>query len=92
MGAVLYEMLAGEPPYTGANAQAIVAKLLTEAPRSLTVLRPAVPEQLDAAVLMALQELPADRFPTILAFKAAVLGQQRAADPRVGRLRCVPHG
>ncbi|MBL0170570.1 MAG: serine/threonine-protein kinase [Gemmatimonadaceae bacterium] len=76
LGAVLYEMLAGEPPYTGANAQAIVAKLLTEAPRALTVLRPAVPEHVEAAVLMALQKLPADRFATIQAFKAALLGEQ----------------
>ena len=83
VGAVLYEMLAGEPPYTGANAQAIVAKLLTEAPRSLTVLRPAVPEHVDAAVLTALQKLPADRFPTIQAFKAALLGEQRTPRPGV---------
>jgi serine/threonine-protein kinase len=81
LGAVLYEMLAGEPPYTGANAQAIVAKLLTEAPRSLTVLRPAVPEQVDDAVLTALQKLPADRFATIQSFKAAILGEQRTPRP-----------
>jgi serine/threonine-protein kinase len=81
VGAVLYEMLAGEPPYTGANAQAIVAKLLTEAPRSLTVVRPAVPEPVDAAVLTALQKLPADRFPTIQTFKAALLGEQRTPRP-----------
>ncbi len=84
VGAVLYEMLVGEPPYTGANAQAIVAKLLTEAPRALTVLRPAVPEQLEAAVLMALQKLPADRFPTIQLFKAALQGEHVTPRPSMG--------
>ena len=83
LGAVLYEMLAGEPPYTGANAQAIVAKLLTEAPRALTVLRPAVPEHVDAAVLMALEKLPADRFANIQSFKAALLGEH--VTPRAAR-------
>ena len=72
LGAVLYEMLTGEPPYTGANAQAIVAKLLTEAPRPIRVLRPAVPEHIEAAVRTALQKLPADRFASIEAFKAAL--------------------
>ena len=84
VGAVLYEMLVGEPPYTGANAQAIVAKLLTEAPRALTVLRPAVPEQVEAAVLMALQKLPADRFPTIQLFKDALKGEHVTPRPSMG--------
>ncbi len=75
LGAITYEMLAGEPPYTGANAQAIVAKLLTEAPRPLAIVRPAVPEHVDAAVLTALQKLPADRFATVREFKAALLGE-----------------
>ncbi|WP_411279238.1 protein kinase domain-containing protein [Gemmatimonas sp.] len=74
LGAITYEMLAGEPPYTGANAQAIVAKLLTEAPRPLAIVRPSVPEHVDAAILVALQKLPADRFATVQEFKAALLG------------------
>src|SRR4051812_7941076 len=53
LGAVLYEMLTGEPPHTGANAQSIVAKLLTEKVRAVSVLRPSVPAHVDAAVQVA---------------------------------------
>jgi len=62
LGAVLYEMLAGEPPVTGPSAQAMIAKLMTERPVHLRVVRPAVPENVDAAVARALDKTPADRF------------------------------
>ena len=67
LGAVTYEMLTGEPPHLGTSAQAIVAKLLTEPVRSLTVLRPTVPPHVDAAVQTALSKLPANRFATVAA-------------------------
>ena len=62
LGVVTYEMLAGEPPFTGPSAQAIVAKVMTERPRPLRTLRPSVPEQVETAVATALEKLPADRF------------------------------
>ncbi|MFO0074153.1 MAG: serine/threonine-protein kinase, partial [Gemmatimonas sp.] len=62
LAAVTYEMLTSEPPHTGTNPQAIVAKLLTEAVRPATVLRPSVPAHVDAAIRRALEKLPADRF------------------------------
>jgi eukaryotic-like serine/threonine-protein kinase len=62
LGAVLYEMLAGEPPVTGPSAQAMIAKLMTERPVHLRVVRPSVPEAVDAAVARALDKTPADRF------------------------------
>ena len=61
LGAVVFEMLAGEPPFTGPTAQAIVARMITEKPRSLTAIRDTVPPQVDEAVYEALQKLPADR-------------------------------
>ena len=61
LGAVTYEMLAGEPPFTGASTQAIVAKVLTERPTSLRAVRDTVPEPVERAVLQALAKLPADR-------------------------------
>jgi hypothetical protein len=62
LAAVLYEMLAGEPPVTGPNAQAMIAKLMTERPTHLRVVRPSIPEAVDAAVAKALDKTPADRF------------------------------
>src|SRR3954447_25379855 len=64
LAAVLYEMLAGEPPVTGPSAQAMIAKLMTERPVHLRVVRPSVPEAVDAAVARALDKTPADRFPS----------------------------
>jgi tRNA A-37 threonylcarbamoyl transferase component Bud32 len=62
LAAVLYEMLAGEPPLSGSTAQAIIAKLMTERPTRLRVIRDTVPEGIDAAVAKALAKVPADRF------------------------------
>src|SRR6185295_8593384 len=62
IAAVLYEMLAGQPPHTGASVQAVITKLLTERPTHLRVLRDTVPESVDAAVAKALAKLPVDRY------------------------------
>ncbi len=74
LGAVTYEMLTGEPPHTGPSAQAIVAKLLTEAVRPVSVLRPTVAAHVDAALHVALEKLPADRFATVHEFSEALRG------------------
>jgi eukaryotic-like serine/threonine-protein kinase len=72
LGAMLYEMLTGEPPYTGATAQAIVARVITEEPRPLTMQRRTVPGHVAAAVHQALAKLPADRFASAAEFAAAL--------------------
>ncbi|MGH7689779.1 MAG: protein kinase domain-containing protein, partial [Gemmatimonadaceae bacterium] len=72
LGAMLYEMLVGDPPFTGSTAQAIVAKVLTAAPASLVTQRHTVPPHVEAAVLKALEKLPADRFATAAQFAAAL--------------------
>jgi eukaryotic-like serine/threonine-protein kinase len=72
VGATLYEMLIGEPPFTGPTSQAIVARLLTEEPRSLTAQRKMIPPNVDAAVRKALQKLPADRFASAADMSAAI--------------------
>ena len=72
LAAVVYEMLAGEPPHSGANMQAIIAKLLTERPTRLRVLRDTVPEGIDAAVARALAKTPVDRFASAGAFAQAL--------------------
>ena len=65
LGCVLYEMLIGEPPYTGASAQAVLAKILTEDVKTPTTARPSIPSNVDAAIRRALEKLPADRFASV---------------------------
>jgi serine/threonine-protein kinase len=64
LGVMLYEMLAGEPPFGGPTAQAIAAKRMSGDIPSLRRLRPSVPEALERVVLTALAPIPADRFTT----------------------------
>ncbi|HWA14786.1 MAG TPA: protein kinase, partial [Gemmatimonadales bacterium] len=73
LAAVLYEMLSGEPPVTGPNAQAMIAKLMTERPTHLRVVRPSVPEVVDTAVARALDKTPADRFASAGDFARALV-------------------
>ena len=72
LGVVLYEMLAGEAPYTGPTAQAIVAKRLTEPVPSVRRLRPTVPEAVDQAIRRVLSPVAADRFATAGEFARAI--------------------
>jgi eukaryotic-like serine/threonine-protein kinase len=72
LGAVLYEMLTGEPPFTGQSAQAVFARVLTDEPRPLTLQRRTIPQHVAAAVHCALQKLPADRFASAAGFAAAL--------------------
>ncbi len=82
LGAMLYEMLAGDPPYTGSTAQAIVAKVITEKAPPVTVHRDTVPPHVAAAIHKALAKLPADRFHTAHEF-ADALGNRAFTLPRV---------
>ena len=86
LGAVTYEMLAGEPPFTGASVQAIVAKLLTERPVPLTTVRDTIPLHVEQAVNTALAKLPADRHRSAVEF-ARMLGEvaTSGAHPLVGQ-------
>ncbi len=72
LGCVLYEMLLGEPPFTGPTAQAIVAKVMTEKPAPIVARRPRVPGHVEDAVFTALEKLPADRFATAAEFASAL--------------------
>ena len=92
LGAVLYEMLTGEPPHTGSTAQAIIARVLTESPRPLRAARPAVPEHVDATVARALEKLPADRFVTAAEFADALKWPDRTRTPGTARQAAVPTG
>ncbi|HET9275673.1 MAG TPA: serine/threonine-protein kinase, partial [Gemmatimonadales bacterium] len=78
LGAVLYEMLAGEPPFTGPTAQAIILRKFTEQPRPLRSVRETVPEAVDQAVSCALARSPADRWASAAEFARAL---ETAASP-----------
>jgi serine/threonine-protein kinase len=85
LGVVLYEMLLGEPPFTGPTAQAIVAKMMTDRPTSITARRETVPAELDDAVQTAIAKLPADRFASVAEFAQALKGEVRATVARSKR-------
>ena len=72
LGCVLYEMLTGEPPFNGPTAQAIIARVMTEEPRSLTLQRKSIPPHVEAAVNAALEKLPGDRLATAAQFAEAL--------------------
>lgn len=77
LASVLYEMLGGEPPFTGRTPQAVTARRLTDNVPSLCALRETISPDLDLVVRKALQKVPADRFATALEFAEAL---QRAVD------------
>jgi len=72
LGCVVFEMLAGEPPFTGVTAQAVLAQHQLERPPSLGVVRPGLAFGIQHAVETALSKVPADRFPTVEAFLLAL--------------------
>ena len=85
LGAMVYEMLAGEPPLTGPTALAVIAKLMTERPTRIRTVRGTVPESVDEAIAKALAKVPADRFTSVAEFRAAL--DQTQALPSGGRRR-----
>ena len=72
LACVLYEMLAGEPPYTGPNARALLAKQLVDPVPAIRRLRAAVPAAVEQAIMKALANAPADRFSSASAFVEAL--------------------
>jgi serine/threonine-protein kinase len=79
LGCVLYEMLAGEPPYAASTPQAVLGKIITAEPPSVVRVRKSVPRNLDAAIRTALEKVPADRF------RSAALLAGALNDPRFER-------
>jgi serine/threonine-protein kinase len=90
LGAVTYEMLTGEPPFSGPTAQAIVAKVMTTEPVEVTSLRKTVPLHVADAVHTALHKLPADRFPSAIAFGESLENHAKDRTRMVGPRRVQP--
>ena len=87
LACVVYEMLTGQPPFTGGATHTIVARHLTEVPRSARVLRPEVPEGVVRALSRALAKDPTERFATIGAFVTAL--EDDPATPVGARTRSI---
>jgi Tol biopolymer transport system component/tRNA A-37 threonylcarbamoyl transferase component Bud32 len=85
LGAMTYEMLLGEPPFTGPTAQSIVAKVMTERPAGLIARRERIPPHVEDAVLTALEKLPADRFESAAEFAEALSEDARTQGRKVAR-------
>jgi tetratricopeptide (TPR) repeat protein len=84
LGCVLFEMLAGEPPFVSPTPQGVIARQAHDAPPSLSTLRSAIPPAIEQTVARALAKVPADRFTTAAEFAEAL---ERIAVVRVPRSR-----
>jgi len=89
-GAVLYEMLAGEPPFTGANARAVLTKSLTETPKSLSAVRPEVTGAVDTLVQTALAKSASERHATAEALVVALESARQAGFSSSGQVPVAP--
>jgi len=89
LGAVFYEMMAGEPPVTGPSAQAIIAKLLTQKPIKLRVVRETIPLAMEQATEKSLAKTPADRFASAGEFARALSAAPLEPETSFGRSRKV---
>jgi len=87
LGCVLYEMLAGEPPFTGATPQALVTRRLVERPLPVRAVRDRVSVGVERALDVALARSAADRYPTAAAFAAALDSQELGSVATAGRPR-----
>jgi len=87
LGAVAYEMLAGEPPFIASTPQAMIAKMLVTVAPSVRVVRPAVPAGVDLAIRRALAQHPGDRFASATDFATALEAGRAQIDPPTPRRR-----
>ncbi len=88
LGCVAYEMLAGEPPFTGPSVQAVMARTQLESVRSIRVIRPTVSRAIDDVIAKALEKTPADRFADSDSFAKALV-EAPTSDSAADRLLSV---
>jgi len=85
LGCVLYEMLAGQPPFTGRTTQALIARHSLDTVPSLTVVRSSIPDEVEDAIMVALEKVPADRYATAAEFADALKACQMSGMHHVSR-------
>jgi TolB-like protein len=79
LGCVLYEMLAGQPPFSGSTPQAVLARQTLDPVPPLRTVRPDLPPRVERAVFRALAKVPADRFQTAAAYRQALVSAEAPA-------------
>jgi len=89
LACVLFEMLAGEPPFAGDTGRVVMARHVTETPRPVRVLRPDVPAPVEVALVHALAKDPRERFQTVAEFLAALGADAASVRPSPAAQRCV---
>src|SRR5207248_974383 len=72
LGCVVYEMLVGEPPFTGPTVQAVIARHSMDSVSPPSIVRSTIPDAVEGAILRALSKVPADRYPTCALFAEAL--------------------
>ena len=87
LACVLYEMLAGEPPFTGPTPRAVLARHSIDPVPPLRTVRPGAPAAVERAITRALAKVPADRYPGIAEFTAALAAQESEPDASPSRTR-----
>ena len=85
LASVLYEMLAGEAPFTGATPDVILLQRFTQPPPKITTKRPGIPRAIEAAICTAMARAPEDRFPTVERFVASLEAKAGAPDADLDR-------
>jgi serine/threonine protein kinase/tetratricopeptide (TPR) repeat protein len=92
LACVLYEMLAGEPPFAGPTPQAVLARRLSGTPPMLRAVRPTVTVAVEHALTRALSPVPADRFASAADFARALAGIAVGSDPRATQVTSASRG
>jgi len=90
LACVLYEMLAGQPPFTGATGQAVLAKHVTDAVPPVTTVRPGLSPAVAGALDKALAKAPADRFESAQAFAETLFAEAKEAEPEIKSIVVLP--
>src|SRR5712691_6807204 len=89
LACVVYEMLVGEPPFTGPTAQAVIARHSLDMVSPPSIVRESIPDAMEEALLRGLAKTPADRFPTVIMFAEALARPSMATGAR-RRLSQIP--